>query len=552
MPHDSADVVVVGSGAGGSPVALQAASAGLSVILLEKGRDVPRHELLHDEVRMTRRDFFVPYVTDEPHTLRYGDTAEAERTVEGWTANILGGGTAHYSGFFFRMKPVDMMLRRTLGPIEGATHTDWPIRYDELEPYFARAEREVGVSGVWRRHPFEEPRAADYPLPPLPEHALAARIDQVGKKLGLHPFPTPRAVLSQARDGRAACLPCGSCGSFGCPQGAKGSTAVSLLPAAVATGHCQIRPDCMATEVAVGKDGRVTGVSYRDGKGAMQFVAARAVVLACSAVETVRLLLMSRSVRFPDGLANGAGQVGKNFVFSGLAKAAAWFRRSDRKWLAQPGSPFVQRSLQDFYLLDRPVDGVRKAGTILFTLAHNSPIFTAERRSSAGEGPAVWGKALKDRIRHAAAHERLEFETFCEFLPTPGTYVDLDPRVKDRSGLPVARMTIWRHPLDARATALLLERGLEVLRALDPDDIEVEIRRGETKFLQGGGCRMGTDPAQSVVDRDGRAHGVENLFISDGSVLPTSGGVPPTLTILANAYRIGDALVRRFHEGKLK
>ena len=550
MPADSADVVVVGSGAGGAPVALVAARAGLRVVLLEKGLDPRRDELLHDEVRMTRRDFFVPNLTEEPHTIRYGDTENAERTVEGWTANVMGGGTAHYSGFFFRMKPVDMRLRAALGDVDGATLIDWPVSYEELEPYYRRAEHEIGVSGVWKRHPFEEPRSSDYPLPPLAEHSFAARIDEAGRRLGLHPFPTPRAVLSRARPDRAECLPCGSCGSFGCPQGAKGSTAVALLPAARATGRCDVRSRCFATEVI--HDGtKVRAVVYRDAEGKNRRVEARCVVLACSAVETVRLLLLSRSARFPSGLANGAGQVGRNFVFSGLTKGAAWFARKGRPWLDAPQSPFVQRSLQDFYFMDPPVDGVRKGGTILFTLAHGSPIFTAERMANAGEGDAVWGAALKDRVRRAAGHVRLEFETFAEFLPTPGTFVDLDPHVRDRFDLPVARMTVRRHPLGVKALDLLRERGLSVLRALDPDDVEVEIRLSETKFLQGGGCRMGADPAQSVLDREGRAHEVPNLVVSDGSALPTSGGVPPTLTILANAYRIGEGIVRRFREGTL-
>jgi choline dehydrogenase-like flavoprotein len=545
-----ADLVVIGSGAGGAPVALVAAQAGLRVVLLEKGRDVRREEMIHDEIKMTRRDFFVPDLVDEPHTLRYGDEPTGSRTVEGWTANVMGGGTAHYSGFFFRMKPVDLKLRSTLGAVDGSTLCDWPIAYADLEPYYARAERDIGVSGVWKRHPFEEPRSADYPLPPLPEHGFAGRIDEAGRRLGLHPFPTPRAILSRARPDRAECLPCGSCGSFGCPQGAKGSTAVALLPAARATGRCEVRPRSMATELI--HDGeRVRGVVYRDADGKNQRVAARCVVLACSAVETVRLLLLSRSARFPSGLANGAGQVGKHFVFSGLTKGAAWFGRSGRAWLDAPQSPFVQRSLQDFYFMDPPVSGVKKGGTLLFSLAHASPIFTAERLANSGEGDAVWGAALKERIRRAAGHVRLEFETFAEFFPNSGTFVDLDPVVRDRFDQPVARMTVRRHPLGVNALDLLRERGLAVLRALDPDDVEVEIRLSETKFLQGGGCRMGADPGDSVVDRDGRAHEVDNLYVADGSVLPTLGGVPPTLTILANAYRIGEGIVRRFREGKL-
>ena len=459
------------------------------------------------------------------------------------------------AGYFHRLHPVDFKLRSALGPVAGASLVDWPIRYEDLEPFYARVDREVGVSGVWRAHPFEEPRSADFPLPPLAENGFAARIDAACAALGYHPFPTPRAIVSRDYRGRQACMFCALCAfaSYGCARSApKSSTLASLIPAAEATGLCEVRPECMATEIPVNAEGRVTGVVYRTPAGAV-FQPARCVVVACTAIESARLLLSSRSARFPNGLANANGLVGRNVIFSGASMGEAVFKKQGRDdaGFLEDVAPFVQRSMQDFYLLDKPVNGVRKGGTILFSLAHPNPIFTAERIAGSG-AEALWGPRLKKALREEAAGARtLTFENFAEALPTPGAYVDLDPDVKDRWGAPVARITAARHPLNIAANRLLAEKAKEVLDALGPDSSRITQEDGPDMVLQGGTCRFGRDPASSVLDVDCCAHTVSNLYVSDSSFMPTLGGVPVTQTILANAFRVGATLAARFKAGRI-
>jgi choline dehydrogenase-like flavoprotein len=567
MKRDPVDAVVIGTGAGGPPVALELARAGLSVVLLDKGKRYRDEDFDHDEIRMARRHFFLPSTAEEPHMLRRTATGQASRSVFGWISNIVGGGTVHMAGYFLRMHPVDFKLRSTLGPVPNSTLVDWPISYADLEPYYARVEQEIGVSGVWRSHPFEEPRTADFPLPPLTENSFAEQIDAACHKLGYHAFPTPRAIVSREYRGRSPCMFCALCASFGCEIGAKSSSLASLIPAAETTGHCEVRPECMAVEIPVDAEGRATGVVYKTRRGTGdapdagetaedEFQPARCVVVACSAIESARLLLMSRSARFPNGLGNENGLVGKNLVFSGQAKGVARFKfagREPAKWMSDT-APFLQRAMQDFYLLDRPVDGLRKAGTVVFDIEHPAPIHRAEQVAGIDRNikDLKWGVKLKKAVREELRGAKtLTVETFGDCLPTPDTYVDLDPEVKDRWRLPVARITLVPHPLDDAATRFLTKRGMEVLDALGPDSSEVVQDVGQDPALQGGTCRFGRDPAASVLDVDCRVHAIKNLFVSDSSALPNLGGVPPTLTIMANAFRVGAAIVARFKAGRI-
>nr|WP_211487215.1 GMC family oxidoreductase [Corallococcus exiguus] len=542
----SVDVCIVGSGAGGAPLALELGRAGFKVVVLEKGRHYQPKDFVHDEILNSRRNFFMPLPWEEPHLVRQGAKGRYERSNAAWTANCVGGGTVHMSGFFYRLKPVDFRLRSTLGAVPGTTVADWPISYEELAPFYDKAEAELGVSGQAIPHPFAEPRSGPYPLPPLDVHPVASEIDKVCAAMGWHALPTARGIISKAYKGRSPCAYCALCGSYGCETGAKSSTLASLIPNAIATGNVEVRPGSMARSIEVDKQGRAKSVVYLDKDGVAQEQPAKIIIASATAVESARLLLNSTSSRFPNGLANGSGLVGKNLLFSSFGGSRAHFRVSKQKtarpWLTDP-APFVNRSLQDFYVMPDARHGFRKGGTLGFMWAHPNPIYAAVGLAGSGKS-GVFGKELKDRMRAYRDSRILEFEVYAEFLPTPGTSVTVEPEVKDKYGIPVAAITLDRHPADFAATRFLVERGEEVLMRLDPDSVERVGTQGETTILQHGTCRFGNDAAASVLDKHCRAHEVPNLYVVDGSFMPTGGSVPSTLTIAANSFRVADHLVR--------
>jgi choline dehydrogenase-like flavoprotein len=547
MALPQVDICIVGSGAGGAPMALELARAGHKIVILEKGPFYKTADFYHDEILNSRRNFFMPFPWDEPHVFRRHPSDKYERTNEAWTANCVGGGTVHMSGYFYRLKPVDFRLRRELGAVPGANLVDWPISYDDLSPWYDKAEAELGVSGVAVAHPFAEPRKKPFPMPPIDVHPMAAELDRTLAKLGIHSVPTARGIASRDYRGRHGCVYCALCGSYGCEVDAKGGTHVTLIPAALATGHVEIRPECMARSVEVDKQGRAKSVVYQDQHGQVLEQPAKIVIVSCTAVESARLLLNSTSGKFPKGLANGSGQVGKNLVFSSFGQSRATFRIGKRKaawpWL-DDRAPFIDRSVQDYYMVDAKELQYRKAGTLGFMWTHPNPIHAIYDIANRGKYFEV-GKGLKDKMREYRDSKILEYETYGEFLATDGNYVDVDPGTRDKYGLPVARISLDRHPNDQAATKLLMEKGDAILKAMEPDAFEQKTTSGVTTILQGGTCRMGKDPATSVLDPDCRAHEVPNLYVVDGSFLPTSGAVPLTLTIAANSFRVADALVHK-------
>jgi choline dehydrogenase-like flavoprotein len=299
QPSDAVDFVIIGAGAAGGVMSKELSSAGFRVVVLEQGPWLKAADFRHDEVSVGYRSGLTNDHRLQPNTFRSSPREKAKRQPAVEYGRMVGGGSVHFTGNYWRFHPADFRERSVFGAVAGADLRDWPIAYEELEPYYAKAEQELGISGLGGSNPFDGPRSKPYPLPPMPVKSSGVLFERGALKLGLHPFPAPVAVLSQPYRGRAACVHCGFCESFGCEMNAKSSTLAALIPAAVKTGRCDLRPQSYVRKIETGKDGRVTGVIYFDQARREIFQRARAVVLCANGAETPRLLLQSKSNLFP-------------------------------------------------------------------------------------------------------------------------------------------------------------------------------------------------------------------------------------------------------------
>jgi len=565
------DICIVGSGAGASPVAYTMAKAGAKVLVLEKGPWLTEKEFFKDELAISIHDAYNPKLSDEQHVIEeeYEDNDgntfwQGEATSDsGWTwwnGTVVGGSSNFMSGYFHRLKPVDFRLKSEFGAIKGANVADWPITYNELEPYYAMVEREVGVSGRVVEHPHQEPRSTDFPYPPIAEVPMSSWIDKAAESIGYHAIPVPRAVLSQPAMGRRSCEYSGYCSSYGCSSGAKGSGRAALLNHAVASGNCTIKPNAKVYKIATSNEGKITGVHYYDAKGRKQSVSAKTYVVACQAVETSRLLLASTGEKFPNGLANNNGQVGKNLLFSGGGTGSGDFffdqlNEQQVKDLNVVG-PFVNRALQDWYKIEDNAfigansKGQAKGGTIDF-LFHQNPISRAKGTQwgvdNEGEDKLLWGEELKQSIKQEfTTYKTLRFEVFNDWLPTDDCFVALDDEVTDMWGDPVAKVRIGYHEHDLKVGEYLSIKAEKLLSALGAKNISSSVSGYPATNLMAGGCRFGDDPKTSVLDKNCQAHEVDNLYVTDGSFMPTGGSVPYTFTIYANAFRVAEHIKQQW------
>jgi choline dehydrogenase-like flavoprotein len=549
VADEAFDACIVGSGAGGGAVAYALTKAGWNVAVLEKGPHYKDADFFHDELSVCRRTFFVPSVTDEPHMVVREGQSDAARSSDAWIACCVGGGTVHMSGYFFRMRAEDFRLRTLFGNVKGANVADWPVSLAEMDPFYDEVERVIGISGDAAREARDKP----YPLSPIISHPAADLVDRACRKLNLRAFPTPRAIVSADYGGRPACHYCGFCGSYGCEVGAKSSSLSTFLAAAQSTGKLRIVPRAMVEKIEVDEKGRASGASYVDAKGERQRVRAKVVVVACSAVETARLLLLSATGRQPSGLANSSGLLGKNLMFASFASAYARFAlpHADFPESAQI-MPFLDRAVLDHYVAPGAGLPHAKAGTLLFMLSHKNPIFQAERVAKTPDGPPVFGAELKRRMREFFVETKsIEVEAFGESLPHPGCDVTLDSATKDRFGLPVARIRLGLHPASLAASDFLAARAREILEACSPARVDAYPSERMYTVLQAGTARMSKRREDGVLDATGRAHDVSNLYVADASGFPSSGGAPFTLTIMANALRVASHIVARASKGEL-
>ena len=540
-PADTVDFVIVGSGAAGGIIAKELATAGFSVVVLEQGPRLTEKQFDHDEFATFMQGRWSNNPVTQPQSFRASPSAKAETAFAAIYGRLVGGSNAHFTGNFWRMRPLDFNEASVLGGVAGTALADWPITYEELEPYYTKAEWELGVSG--EPGMFDPARSRPYPMPSLPIKSSGVLFDKGALALGYHPQPTPMAINSRYYNGRPACQHCGFCLFFMCEFRSKSSSFVTTLPIAEATGKCEVRPDSYVARIETNSEGRVTGVAYFDAKKQMQLQRARAVVLCANGAESPRLLLNSESTRFPNGLANSSGMVGKHLMFNTYFGVNAQFEQP----LNEHKSVQNTRMMLDFYATD-PKRGFYGGGGIDARFGKYPITFAL---GGLPPGSPTWGEEFARSLARQFTRTMF-FGTHGTSLPLEANSVSIDPSLKDAWGLPCMRITYKDHPDDLKTAEFLGARALDIAQAAGALKAWPEPVAPQTNSVHMlGTCRMGNDPKSSVTDRFHRAHDVRNLFVCDGSSLVTSTRGQPTETICALAFRAGEKIAEFAKRGEI-
>ena len=548
MTKPNYDVIIIGAGAGGGVAAGLLAEAGKRVLLLERGRQLSFAEVGRDHLRNQRLAQYGFNAGPDPDgNPRVAVSPEGKAFVVnpiegGYQANAacVGSGTRVYGAQAWRFLPDDFRMATKYGVPPGSSLADWPITYDDLAPDYERAEWELGVSGDEATAGKNRPRHRPYPMPPLPLNVQGRTAQAGARALGWSTERVPLLINSVPNLGRGACVHCQHCVGFACPTDAKNGTQNTLIPRALATGNCTLETEAMAERVDTDGAGRVVGVTYWTKGGERVTATSEVVVVSGGAVETARLLLNSKSPAHPDGLGNAHDQVGRGLQGHYYAGAVGWMPEPIWDGVG-PGATTATTEWSH--------DNVDKKGKPIIgggMLADDFiPLPLSFLKGRVPADVPRWGLAHKEWMRHHYTRMLLVMGPVQE-IPNPDARVSVDPDVKDRWGLPVARLSGTIHPETLRTYDFMRARGEEWLRACGAGDVSsapngLSLSGGQH---QAGTCRMGDDPRTSVTDKWGRVHGHENLYVADGSLHVTNGGFNPVLTILALSFRVAGHLVR--------
>lgn len=531
MSAEPVDVLIIGAGASGAAAAWSLADTKMRIVCLEQG-DWPKQS----DYPTNGRDWELRSFGDmgiNPNTRAAPadyPINEDNSPIKIANYNAVGGATVLYAGHFPRFHPSDFRVKTLDG-----VGDDWPIDYGTLAPFYDENDRMVGVSGL-KGDP-ANPVNDGVQMKPLPLGKSGATIAKGFNKLGWHWWPADSAIATEDYDDRAKCINLGAC-LAGCAQGAKSSTDISYWQHAQRAG-VEIITKARVREVTLGEDGLADGVIYYDGEGAEQVVKAHIVIMACNGIGTPRILLNSKSARFPNGLANSSGLVGKNLMFHPYAYVQGRFEEEVDGYR---GPHDCIRS-QEFYETDTSRGFVR--GYTYEGNRGNGPITTA--MSGIARELIPWGEEHHEAYRKL--YNRLAgFVAICEDLPEEHNRVTLDPDLKDSNGIPAPKIDYMLSENSRRMLDHAVARATEVLIAAGAKEVYHEAPFEMAGWHLMGTARMGTDPAKSVVNEWGRAHDVKNLFIVDGSIFVTSAGVNPTRTIQALALYISDQIKQRLTE----
>ncbi len=547
MKNKHVNAIVVGAGAGGGVVAKELSVAGLSVVLFERGDWVHYDDHDHDELHSQRTTVLGnAYGPDNERYRRVFQNSDGSSQIvlpSEWAYNnnaaCVGSGTVSYGAMGWRFMEEDFKMKSVYGSVEGSTLEDWPITYNDLEPCYEKAEWEIGVSGDDPQNPFAPFRKKPQPMPPFAYNKEAGILMKAMKSLDYHPFPIPMLRNSVRYNGRPACYRFRTCCGFACPVNAKGGTQNTVIPVALQSGNCELRTNCQVYEILTDETGKITGVAYFDENDKKRVQTADIVVLSASATETPRLLLNSKSKYFPNGIGNQHDWVGRNLQGHAYTGAYGLFNED----IYDDVGPGATIAICDF---SHHNPGIVGGGMLANEFTRLPYLFSGIRPPDA----ASWGKEHKEFQRNFF-RRNIQVVGPIQEIPVFDSRVQVDPEVKDFWGVPVARLSGYRHPKDAEGCEFLSRKAEGILYAAGAEKVWRTVPGSGMSGgqHQAGTCRMGNDPQTSVTDKYGRVHDTPNLFVADASLHITNGGFNPALTIMALGYWVGGYIVNEWQKG---
>lgn len=548
-----ADVVIVGLGCVGGIFARELSEAGLKVIALERGPDIDSGQYSMDELKFPIRNKILWAPEDVLYSWRSNPYVPRERIIRGATGWGPGGDHLHWGANSWRFQRETFKAKTVFGQVENGAVIDWPISYNDLEPYYQRFEERIGVGGNHWKDPFHPPRQKPYPMPPTVPGFATRHFAEAAKSLGYKPFPVPAAINSRDYDGRFACGYCGFCQGFGCVVEAKNDVGLTEIRKARANPNFEFRTHSLVTSLEVDQsNGRVSGVNYLDACGNRRHLTGEIVIVAASWLQSIRLLLLSRSPRFPYGLGNNRGQVGRYHYHRSISSVIGLFDEPMNVFLGPTPryavNYFAENNFDHREYNADFIMGGNLTGAEPFGLAGKPIEFTG---IPTPEGIPNWGPEYEKFVKETYTRY-YTIRIYTTEPPQLTSTIDLDPRVTDSHNLPVPRITFDWHPQTESQFNFLRERAVEILRAAGAKRIwggQLDNPSGTSH--PGGGTRMGEDPDDSVVNRYCQVHGVPNLFVVSSSSMPISGAYNPTETVGALAYWVADFIKTETKRGTL-
>lgn len=513
--NDNRVVVIIGSGAGGGTLANELCQKGINVVLLEAGLRQSTETFIQDEWK----SFAQLAWRDTRTTSGRWRIAKDFPHLPAWICKTVGGTTTHWAGASLRFQAHEFKALSHYGKVDGANLLDWPITLNELAPYYSKAEDKMGVT---RTHNIKG----------LPGNNNFTVLYNGAQNMGYQKVSTGHmAINSQPRDGRGSCIQQGFCFQ-GCKMGAKWSTLYTEIPKAEKTGHFELRTGCHVSRIEHNKEGKVTGVVYFDHNGKEQRQAARIICVAGNSIETPRLLLLSESTMFKDGLANSSGQVGRNYMRHLTGSVYAVFDQPVHMYRGTTMAGIIQDEAE--HNPSRGFVGGYEFETLSLGLAFYAAFLD----------PGSWGAeftAYIDAYRNTAG-----LWIVGEDMPQESNRITLNHEVKDQFGLPVANVHYDDHPNDIAMRQHAYQQAEKLYRSVGAKKVFHTPPYPSTHNL--GTCRMSERPRDGVCNQYGQTHDIPNLFISDGSQFTTSAAENPTLTIVTLAIRQADYIAEQMQK----